>query len=417
MSLIKELKARGLVHQITHEKELEDKLNTMPVTLYCGFDPTAESLHIGSLLPLITLLRFKNAGHNIIPLVGGATGMIGDPSGKSEERVLNTTDTIELFKKGIVSQIENVVGAQCVDNLSWISQIDMITFLRDFGKHFTVNSMLSKESVKQRVDREDQGISFTEFSYMLIQSMDFLKLNQNHNCTLQIGGSDQWGNITAGTDLIRKSMGSKVEAFGLTFPLITNSEGKKFGKTESGAVWLDPNKTTPFTFFQFWLKTTDADVYSLLRFFSMRSVEEIENIEKTDKESNSKPLAQQLLAEEMTRLVHGEEGLESTLRITEALFSSNFSKLSLEDFMQLENDGMECLSLEEDGMALIDVVVKGDLAKSKRQAKEFILNGAIELNGGKELSPDKMIDKTVLLLNKFAVLKRGKRNFALLKVK
>ena len=415
MSLIKELQDRGLVHQITHEKELEDKLNTESVTLYCGFDPTAKSLHVGSLLPLVTLLRFKKAGHNIIPLVGGATGMIGDPSGKSEERKLNTLDTIEGFKQGIMSQIESIVDTSCTDNLSWISQIDMITFLRDFGKHFSVNAMLGKESVRQRVDRDDQGISFTEFSYMLIQAMDFLKLNENQNCQLQIGGSDQWGNITAGTDLIRKSRGSSAEAFGLTIPLITNSEGKKFGKTESGAVWLDSTMTSPFQFFQFWLKTADSDIYKFLRFFSMRSVEEISEIEETDKNSGTRPIAQKLLAEEMTELVHGKEGLESSLRITEALFSSDFSALSLDDFNQLKTDGMESFDIENN-QKLVDIVVLTKLASSKRQSREFIGNGAIQINGIKETSLDASINKESMFFGKFGVLKRGKRNFSLIEV-
>jgi tyrosyl-tRNA synthetase len=415
MSLIKDLEARGLTHQITHEKELESKLNNESVTLYCGFDPTAESLHVGSLLPLVTLLRFKNAGHNIIPLVGGATGMIGDPSGKSEERNLNTVDTIEGFKKGIMSQIESIVDTPCTDNLSWISQIDMITFLRDFGKHFSVNAMLGKESVKQRVGRDDQGISFTEFSYMLIQAMDFLKLHQNRGCQLQIGGSDQWGNITAGTDLIRKSEGSGAEAFGLTIPLITNSEGKKFGKTESGAVWLDPNKTSPFQFFQFWLKTADADVYKFLRFFSMRSVEEISKIEETDKNSGTKPIAQRLLAEELTKLVHGEESLTSVLRITDALFSSDFSELSLEDFEQLKMDGMNFSEIENE-QNLVDVVLLTELASSKRQSREFIKNGAIQINGAKETSTEAVLHRDMMFFQKFGVLKRGKRNFVLIEI-
>jgi tyrosyl-tRNA synthetase len=415
MTLIKELKARGLVHQVTHEKELEDKLNNESLTLYCGFDPTAESLHVGSLLPLVTLLRFQKAGHNIIPLVGGATGMIGDPSGKSEERTLNTLDTIESFKQGIMTQIESIIEVPCTDNLSWISQIDMITFLRDFGKHFSVNAMLGKESVRQRVDRDDQGISFTEFSYMLIQSMDFLKLHQNQGCQLQIGGSDQWGNITAGTDLIRKTMGSEAEAFGLTIPLITNSEGKKFGKTESGAVWLDPAKTSPFQFFQFWLKTTDNDVYKFLRFFSMKSVEEIAEIEETDKNSGTKPIAQKLLAEELTAIVHGQESLESVLRITDALFSSDFEKLSLEDFEQLKMDGMSFSEIEND-QELAEVVLLTGLASSKRQSREFIRNGAIQFNGQKEVKTEFVLNNDMMFFGKFGVLKRGKRNFALIEV-
>ena len=415
MTLLEDLEKRGLIHQVTHKEQLSEKLENESITLYCGFDPTAESLHVGSLLPMVTLLRFKNAGHNIIPLVGGATGMIGDPSGKSEERTLNSLETIESFKKSIMNQVTGILKAECKDNLSWVSEIDMITFLRDFGKHFSVNSMLNKESVKQRVSRDDQGISFTEFSYMLLQSIDFLKLFEQENCTLQIGGSDQWGNITAGNDLIKRKLGNDKEVFGLTIPLITNSEGKKFGKTESGAVWLDPNKTSPFAFFQFWLKTPDSDVYKLLKFFSMKSVEEIEEIERKDKESGKKPEAQRILAEELTALIHGEEGLESVLRITEALFSSDFSKLSLEDFNQLKADGIDAFKLSE-SKNLVDVLVETSLASSKRQAREFIKNGAVQINGQKEESNDFEFDTESMFFNKFAVLKRGKRNFALIEI-
>ncbi len=415
MTLLEDLEKRGLIHQVTHKEQLSEKLENESITLYCGFDPTAESLHVGSLLPMVTLLRFKNAGHNIIPLVGGATGMIGDPSGKSEERTLNSLETIESFKNSIMNQVSGILKTDCKDNLSWVSEIDMITFLRDFGKHFSVNSMLSKESVKQRVSRDDQGISFTEFSYMLLQSIDFLKLFEKENCTLQIGGSDQWGNITAGNDLIKRKLGNDKEVFGLTIPLITNSEGKKFGKTESGAVWLDPNKTSPFAFFQFWLKTPDSDVYKLLKFFSMKSVEEIEEIERKDKESGKKPDAQRILAEELTALIHGEEGLESVLRITEALFSSDFSKLSLEDFNQLKVDGIDAFKLSE-SKNLVDVLVETKLASSKRQAREFIKNGAVQINGQKKESNDLEFEAESMFFNKFAVLKRGKRNFALIEI-
>ena len=415
MTLLEDLEKRGLIHQVTHKEQLEQKLENENITLYCGFDPTADSLHVGSLLPMVTLLRFQKSGHNIIPLVGGATGMIGDPSGKSEERTLNSLGTIEFFKNSIMNQLQGILNVECKDNLSWVSEIDMITFLRDFGKHFSVNSMLNKESVKQRVSREDQGISFTEFSYMLLQSIDFLKLFEKENCTLQLGGSDQWGNITAGNDLIKRKLGGDKEVFGLTIPLITNAEGKKFGKTESGAVWLDPNKTTPFAFFQFWLKTLDSDVYNFLRFFSMKSVEEIEEIEKTDKESEKKPEAQRILAEELTALIHGEEGLKSVLRITEALFSSDFSNLRLEDFEQLKNDGIDSFKIKESKL-LVDILIETNLAPSKRQSREFIKNGAVQINGEKEQSIEFEIKEENLFFNKFAVIKRGKRNFALIEI-
>lgn len=409
--LFKELQERGIVKQVTHDS-LEQRLE-QPISLYCGFDPTADSLHVGSLLPMVTMLRFKKAGHTIIPLVGGATGMIGDPSGKSQERTLNEVDTINSFKNHIQRQITSIVGEPCVDNLSWTSQINMIEFLRDFGKFFTVNSMLAKESVKNRIEREDQGISFTEFSYMLLQAMDFLHLFQSHNCQLQLGGSDQWGNITAGTELVRKKLGSDVDCFGLTMPLLTNSEGQKFGKSESGAVWLDPKKTSPFKFFQFWLSTSDADVYKFLKLFSFKSLEEIQKIEEEDKNSGKKPIAQQLLAEEMTLLVHGQEALDSVLRMNHALFTSEFDKLSIEDFKQLKEDGTPFLQVSE-STSLVDLLVSSDLAKSKREARQFITSGAVLVNITKETKENALISSELGFYNTFVVLKRGKKNFAII---
>lgn len=409
--LFKELQERGIVKQVTHDS-LEQRLE-QPISLYCGFDPTADSLHVGSLLPMVTMLRFKKAGHTVIPLVGGATGMIGDPSGKSQERTLNGIDTINTFKTHIQQQITSIVGEPCVDNLSWTSQINMIEFLRDFGKFFTVNSMLAKESVKNRIEREDQGISFTEFSYMLLQAMDFLHLFKSHNCQLQLGGSDQWGNITAGTELVRKKLGSDVDCFGLTMPLLTNSEGQKFGKSESGAVWLDPKKTSPFKFFQFWLSTSDTDVYKFLRLFSFKSLDDIQKIENEDKNSGKKPMAQQLLAEEMTLLVHGQEALDSVLRMNHALFTSEFDKLSIDDFKQLKEDGTPFLQVTE-STSLVELLVSTDLAKSKRESRQFIASGAVLVNGVKETFENATIHPQNGFYNTFVVLKRGKKNFSII---
>lgn len=409
--LFKELQERGIVKQVTHDT-LEQRLE-QPISLYCGFDPTADSLHVGSLLPMVTMLRFKQAGHTVIPLVGGATGMIGDPSGKSQERTLNEVDTINIFKSRIQEQIISIVKEPCVDNLSWTSQINMIEFLRDFGKFFTVNSMLAKESVKNRIEREDQGISFTEFSYMLLQAMDFLHLFQSHNCQLQLGGSDQWGNITAGTELVRKKLGSDVDCFGLTMPLLTNSEGQKFGKSESGAIWLDAKKTSPFKFFQFWLSTADADVYKFLKLFSFKSLEEIQNIEEEDKNSGKKPIAQQLLAEEMTLLVHGKDALDSVLRMNHALFTSEFDKLSVDDFKQLKEDGTPFLQVSG-STSLVDLLVSTELARSKREARQFVTSGAVLVNGSKESLENAFIHAQNGFYNKFVVLKRGKKNFSII---
>ena len=416
-AFINELKDRGLVSQMTNEQKIVEQLES-GVSLYCGFDPTADSLHVGSLLPLITLMRFKKAGHTVFPLIGGATGMIGDPSGKSQERSLNTEETVTSFKNSISDQIKRIVGndVKIVDNNDWTSGLTIIEFLRDIGKHFTVNSMIAKESVKNRIDREDQGISFTEFTYQLLQSMDFWHLFKNQNCGLQLGGSDQWGNITAGIDLIHRKEGNDAVATGLTIPLLVKSDGTKFGKSESGAVWLSAEKTRPFDFFQFWLKIDDADVGKFFKMLSFRSIAEIDDILEADK-TRTKPMAQQLLAEELTEIVHGREVLESVLRNTQALFSNDFEALIETDFSNLEKDGMVAVVTEETN--LLELMVLSELAKSKRQAREFVQSGAVHINGKKVIldNPD---DMNSLVLDDFkfgkvAVLQRGKREFRLIK--
>lgn len=414
---ITELLNRGLISQMTNEEKISEQLDK-GVSLYCGFDPTAESLHVGSLLPLITLLRFKKAGHTVFPLIGGATGMIGDPSFKAQERSLNTVETVEAFKAGIVAQIKSIVGddVEVVDNNDWTKNISVIDFLRDVGKHFSVNSMMSKDSVKSRLERDDQGISFTEFAYQLLQSMDFWHLLKDKKCSLQIGGSDQWGNITAGIDLIHKKEGNDVVATGLTLPLLVKSDGTKFGKSEGVNVWLSPEKTRPFDFFQFWLKVGDDDIGKFFKMLSFRNIEEIEQILEDDKQRD-KPIAQRLLAEELTALVHGEEVLQSVLRNTEALFTSMFDNLTAFDFTNLEKDGM--IAVETNEFNLVELIVNTNLAKSKRQAREFITSGAIQVNGVKIQESD---FETINLLkindfkfSKFAILQRGKREFRLIK--
>jgi len=313
-ALLEDLKARGLIAQTTADEELHQHLSSASRTLYCGFDPTADSLHIGSLVPLLILKRFQEAGHKPLALVGGATGLIGDPSFKAAERKLNSDDIVANWVDSIKKQVSAFIefgeqenAAEVVNNLDWIGKMDSISFLRDVGKHFSVNAMIQKESVKQRIDREGAGISFTEFSYMLLQSYDFAALNKEKACTLQIGGSDQWGNITGGIDLTRRMNQEKV--FGITMPLVTKADGTKFGKTESGTIWLDPSKTSPYAFFQFWITTLDADVYKFLRYFTFLSIAEIEEIEEKDKTIKGRPQGQAILAREVTRLVHGEEGL------------------------------------------------------------------------------------------------------------
>ena len=344
-NLLNDLQARGLIAQTTGGESLADYLNSGARTLYSGFDPTADSLHIGHLVPLLALKRFQIAGHKPIALVGGATGLVGDPSFKAQERKLNTPDVVAGWADRLKQQVSRFIDFDCggnaaavVNNLDWVGQMDVLTFLRDVGKHFSINNMINKESVKQRIEREGEGISFTEFTYMLLQSLDFAELYQRYNCTLQIGGSDQWGNITGGIDLTRRLHGGHV--YGLTMPLVTKADGTKFGKTESGTVWLDPSKTSPYAFYQFWLNTADADVYKFLRYFTFINLSEINDIEEADRSRDAKPEAQRILAEEMTRLVHGDSGLLAAQRITQALFNDDLHGLGQNDFEQLRLDGL-----------------------------------------------------------------------------
>nr|VVV04632.1 Tyrosine--tRNA ligase [Aliivibrio wodanis] len=416
--LLQDLKARGLIAQCTADEELAEHLSTDCRTLYCGFDPTADSLHIGSLVPLLVLKRFQQAGHKPLALVGGATGLIGDPSFKAAERQLNTSDVVGDWVNKIRTQVSAFVefteeknGAEVVNNLDWIGEINVIEFMRDIGKHFSVNAMIQKESVKQRIDREGSGISFTEFSYMLLQSYDFAALNKAKECTLQIGGSDQWGNITGGIDLTRRMNRNKV--FGLTLPLVTKSDGTKFGKTESGTIWLDPSKTSPYAFYQFWLGTADADVYDFLRFFTFLSVDEIAAIEESDKSVQGRPAGQGVLAKEVTRLVHGEEGLASSIRITEALFSGDLASLTETDLAQLAQDGLPTTELEASEQTIVEVLTQSELAKSNKMAREFIGNGAVSVNGEKVADSEVVLKKEDALFGKYSVIKRGKKLFNL----
>ena len=416
--LLQDLKARGLIAQCTADEELAEHLSTDCRTLYCGFDPTADSLHIGSLVPLLVLKRFQQAGHKPLALVGGATGLIGDPSFKAAERQLNTSDVVGDWVNKIRTQVSAFVefteeknGAEVVNNLDWIGEINVIEFMRDIGKHFSVNAMIQKESVKQRIDREGSGISFTEFSYMLLQSYDFAALNKAKECTLQIGGSDQWGNITGGIDLTRRMNRNKV--FGLTLPLVTKSDGTKFGKTESGTIWLDTSKTSPYAFYQFWLGTADADVYNFLRFFTFLSVDEIAAIEESDKSVQGRPAGQGVLAKEVTRLVHGEEGLASSIRITDALFSGDLASLTETDLAQLAQDGLPMTELDASEQTIVEVLTQSELAKSNKMAREFIGNGAVSVNGEKVADSEVVLKKEDALFGKYSVIKRGKKLFNL----
>lgn len=423
--LINDLQARGLIAQMTGEDALVSYMSESR-TLYCGFDPTADSLHIGSLVPLLTLKRFQQAGHKPIALVGGATGLIGDPSFKAQERQLNTPDVVDGWVEKLKSQVSRFIDFDCgensasvVNNLDWIGGMDVLEFLRHVGKHFSVNNMIQKESVKQRLEREGEGISFTEFSYMLLQSYDFAELYKRHQCTLQIGGSDQWGNITGGIDLARRLHGGQV--FGLTLPLVTKADGTKFGKTESGTIWLDPKKTSPYAFYQFWINTADADVYKFLRYFTFLDVDEINAIEEMDKEAASKPQAQRILAEEVTRLVHGEENLQAAKRITESLFSGGVDELSLSDMEQLQQDGLPCTSISNkdwDGQTITGLLVDSGVAKNGKQVKDALSRDAVLVNGQAICSednnrPSEVFSSSSARFERFFIVRLGKKNYHL----
>ncbi|ROR15330.1 tyrosine--tRNA ligase [Erwinia sp. JUb26] len=417
-NLIKQLQERGLVAQVTDEDALGEKLAQGQISLYCGFDPTADSLHLGHLVPLLCLKRFQDAGHRPVALVGGATGLIGDPSFKATERQLNTTDTVNEWVEKIRHQVAPFLDFDCGDNSAiaannydWFGGMNVLTFLRDIGKHFSVNQMINREAVKQRLNRDDQGISFTEFSYNLLQGYDFAALNERHDVVLQIGGSDQWGNITSGIDLTRRLHQNQV--FGLTVPLITKSDGTKFGKTEGGAVWLDPKKTSPYKFYQFWINTADADVYRFLKFFTFMSIEEINALEEEDKNSGKAPRAQYVLAEQVTGLVHGAEGLAAAKRITDSLFSGALSDLNEQDLAQLAQDGMPSAELEA-GQDLQQALVNAELAPSRGQARKLIDAKSISLNGTLQTNAEYVPDEGDRLFGRYTLLRRGKKNYSLI---
>lgn len=420
--LIAELQARGLIAQMTGDGELAEHLSSGCRTLYCGFDPTADSLHIGSLVPLLALRRFQEAGHKPIALVGGATGLIGDPSFKAQERKLNTAEVVTGWVERIRKQVSQFIdfeagegSAEVVNNLDWIGKMDLLSFLRDVGKHFSINNMVNKESVKQRLDREGAGISYTEFTYMLLQSYDFAELNRLHDCTLQIGGSDQWGNITGGVDLTRRLNGNQV--FGMTLPLVTKSDGTKFGKTETGTIWLDPAKTSPYAFYQFWLNTADADAYKFLHYFTFLAIDEIEAIEQADAEVQGRKSAQGILAREVTELVHGREGLDAAERITEALFSGGLEALTEGDLEQLKQDGMPASDLsvaELDGQMLTGLFTDSGLVKAGREAKDALGRNAVFINGVPKGAEDNMkaiecFAQERALYGRFFMVKLGKK--------
>jgi len=428
-ALIEDLKARGLYNDCTGEAELVEKLESGCQTLYCGFDPTADSLHIGSLVPLLVLKRFQMAGHKPLALVGGATGLIGDPSFKAAERKLNGPEVVAGWVEKLKAQVSRFIefdsgenSAKVVNNLDWVGEFNMLDFLRDVGKFFSVNQMIQKESVKQRLDRDGAGISFTEFTYMILQSYDFAKLNEIEDCILQIGGSDQWGNITGGTELTRRMNGNQV--FGLTLPLVTKADGTKFGKTESGTIWLDPKKTSPYAFYQFWLNTADADAYKFLKYFTFLSVEEIDAIEKEDAEIQGRKTAQPILAAEVTKLLHGEEGLAAAQRITDALFSGDATQLSEQDLEQIKLDGLPSSDLQVGDLAdkpLTSLLSEAGMGQGK-QIKDALGRNAVIVNGesyGMDslMAAPEIFSAENALYGRFFIVKLGKKKHHLFEIK
>ncbi len=405
------LKSRNLIKDIT-DPALIDRLNS-PITTYCGFDPTGDSLHIGHLLPIIIMKHFENCGHKNIALVGGATGLIGDPSFKKDERSLNSKETVVEYSNKIHDQLVkylNEDNTTFVNNYDWTCNLNVLDFLRDYGKSFNINYMINKESVKSRLET---GLSFTEFTYTILQAMDFNELYQRHNCELQIGGSDQWGNITSGLELIRKE-NEDAKAYGLTVPLVTKSDGTKFGKTEGGAIWLNPEKTTPYEFYQFFLNSQDEDVINYLKTFTFISLEEIDELEKSLIDNAHLRLPQKALAEALTIFVHGKEALDQVLKISECLFTGDISSLSVEEietnFTHIKQEQ------SKSGTMILDFLVEIGLATSKRQAREFVTAGSISIAGEKLTDVEQIITSEMAIGNKYMMVKRGKKKFAFVRL-
>jgi len=421
MELLEDLRWRGIIYQQTDEQALTELLDKEKISLYCGTDPSADSLHIGHLVPFLTLRRFQMHGHRPIVLVGGATGLIGDPSGKSEERKLLTIETVQQNAEGIKKQLESIFdfdgenGAVMVNNYDWTSKMDIVTFLRDIGKYIGINYMLAKDTIANRLET---GISFTEFTYTILQAMDFNHLYDHFNCKLQIGGSDQWGNITSGLELIRKMhQDEEAKAFGLTIPLVTKADGTKFGKTEGGAVWLDPEKTSPYEFYQFWINTADADVVKYLKLFTFLSREEIEQLEQAVQEEPHLRKAQKALAEEMTRLIHGEEALQQAIRISHALFSGDVKALTASEISQGFKDVPSYVLKDEAELNLVELLVAAKISPSKRQAREDITNGAISINGDKVTDIAYALQDADRIEGQFTIIRRGKKKYTLINYK
>ncbi len=424
MNFIEELKERELFYASTDEEKLVEHLGSgSPTTFYIGFDPTADSLHVGSLLQILLMVRLQRRGHRPVAVVGGGTGMIGDPSGKSAERKLLDEESLNTNVKGIERQLshfldmsEGPTGARVVNNYDWLGRMGYIEFLRDIGKFFSVNAMIAKESVKNRLTNREQGISYTEFSYMLLQSYDFLHLFKHEGCTLQMGGSDQWGNITTGIDLIRRLEGGV--AHGITIPLLTTASGTKFGKTEAGTVWLDAERTSPYQFYQFWVRTEDADVIKLLKNFTFLPIEEIHALEEAHNAQPGARIAAKRLAEEMTRMVHGEEGLQAAQSASKALFGGDLDALSAraleECFEDVPSFALDADTLSE-GVPLISLLADSGFVTSRGEARRLMKQGGFYLNNKAEQDQELVLTRAHLLADRFMVLRAGKKRYMLIK--
>jgi tyrosyl-tRNA synthetase len=426
MSVLQELDWRGLLADCTDRVELAKRLTSGPVTLYCGFDPTADSLHVGHLMGQVMLRRFQLAGHHPIPLAGGATGQIGDPSGKTAERQLLSREQIDHNVACIKRQLSRILDFDCpanparlVDNAAWFGPVRFLDFLRDVGKHFSVNVMMQKESVRARMEDRDVGISYTEFSYMLLQAYDFFHLRQAFDCELQIGGSDQWGNITAGIDLIRKKLGRA--AYGLTFPLLTKADGTKFGKTDSGAVWLDPLKTSPYRFYQFFIQSDDSKVVEYLKMLTLLPAQEIESLAAEHQSNPGARAAHKALAKATTTMVHGEAVAAEAIRASEILFGGNLDGVSESTFNEIVGEvptrETEKATLDGTGAALVELLVLAGLCPSKGQARKDVEGGGVYLNNRREAGAQRMVTANDLLFGRHLLLRKGKKNYVVVTAK
>jgi tyrosyl-tRNA synthetase len=425
MNVFEEFRQRELLADCTDPVELPKRLAVAPIVLYCGFDPTSDSLHVGNLVPLLGLRRFQLSGHHPIAVAGGATGLIGDPSGKTVERQLLTRETLEHNIARMKEQMRRMLDfevksnpARLVDNAAWTVNVSFLDFLRDIGKHFTVNMMVAKESVRARMEDREVGLSFTEFSYMLLQAFDFYHLRKELNCELQIGGSDQWGNITAGMDLCRKKLGAHV--FGLTMPLITNADGTKFGKTEAGAIWLDPAKTSVYRFYQFWVRVDDRDVVRYLRYFTFLNGDEIAAVEKQHQEKPETREAHKILAKAVTDLVHGPGATQDVIRASEILFGGSLEGIGEGTFKdvvgEVPSSAIDKAKLDGAGWPVLEALVAAGLCPSKGQARKDIEGGGIYVNNVREANPQRTVISRDLLFGKYVLLRKGKRNYAVLTI-